>query len=116
MGVRINNNIAAINAHRNLLRNDFNLSLSLEKLASGFQINKAADDAAGLVISENLRAQISGLTQAIKNSQDAVSIIQTAEGALNEVHTLLNSMRALQKLRKAVELKKGLAQRARWKQ
>jgi flagellin len=95
MPVRINNNIAAINAHRNLLRNDGELSLSLERLSSGFRINKAADDAAGLVISENLRAQITGMSQAIANSQDAVSVIQTAEGALNEVHTLLNSMRSL---------------------
>jgi flagellin len=95
MPVRINNNIAAINAHRNLLRNDGELSVSLERLSSGFRINKAADDAAGLVISENLRAQITGMTQAIANSQDAVSVIQTAEGALNEVHTLLNSMRSL---------------------
>jgi flagellin len=95
MPVRINNNIAAINAHRNLLRNDSQLSLSLERLSSGFRINKASDDASGLVISENLRAQITGMTQAIANSQDAVSVIQTAEGALNEVHTLLNSMRSL---------------------
>ena len=71
------------------------LGKSLEKLSSGFRINRAADDAAGLVISQGLRAQISGLTQATRNAQDGISVVQTAEGALNEVHTMLTRMRDL---------------------
>ncbi len=85
----------AINAYRNLSTNNVMLGKSLEKLSSGFRINRAADDAAGLVISQNLRAQVSGLRQATRNAQDGISVVQTAEGALNEVHTILNRMRDL---------------------
>ena len=95
MSLRINNNIAAINGHRNMLRNDANVSKSLEKLSSGLRINKAADDAAGLIISEQMRAQITGIDQAIMNAETAVSMVQTAEGALDEMNTLLNKMRSL---------------------
>lgn len=95
MSLRINLNSAALNAHRQLQSTDSALSASIEKLSSGFRINRAADDPAGLSISENLRAQISGLGQAIKNSNDAVNMIRTAEGALAEVHSLLRNMRDL---------------------
>lgn len=95
MGLRINQNIAALNAHRNLVATDNALSKSLERLSSGFRINRAADDAAGLAISEKLRAQVRGLAQAIRNAQDGISMIQTAEGALNEVHAMLQRMREL---------------------
>ncbi len=95
MSFRINHNISAINAHRILSRNDFEMSRSLERLSSGLKINTAGDDPAGLVISENMRAQITGLNQAIENSELAVTMVQTAEGALTEVHALLNSMREL---------------------
>ncbi len=95
MSFRINNNISAINAHRILARNDFEMSRSLERLSSGLKINSAGDDPAGLVISENMRAQITGLNQAIENSELAATMVQTAEGALTEVHALLNSMREL---------------------
>jgi len=95
MSFRINNNISAINAHRILARNDFEMSRSLERLSSGLKINSAGDDPAGLVISENMRAQITGLNQAIENSELATTMVQTAEGALTEVHALLNSMREL---------------------
>ena len=93
--MRINQNSMAINAYRNLSTNNVNLGKSLEKLSSGFRINRAADDAAGLVISQNLRSQVSGLRQATRNAQDGISVVQTAEGALNEVHTILNRMRDL---------------------
>ncbi|MCL6498598.1 MAG: flagellin [Firmicutes bacterium] len=93
--MRINQNIAALNAHRNLVATDNALSKSLERLSSGFRINRAADDAAGLAISEKLRAQVRGLAQAIRNAQDGISMIQTAEGALNEVHSMLQRMREL---------------------
>ena len=93
--MRINSNSMAINAYRNLSTNNMSLGKSLEKLSSGFRINRAADDAAGLVISQNLRAQVSGLRQATRNAQDGISVVQTAEGALNEVHTMLNRMRDL---------------------
>lgn len=93
--MRINQNSMAINAYRNLSTNNVMLGKSLEKLSSGFRINRAADDAAGLVISQNLRAQVSGLRQATRNAQDGISVVQTAEGALNEVHTMLNRMRDL---------------------
>jgi len=93
--MRINSNSMAINANRNLSMNNVSLGKSLEKLSSGFRINRAADDAAGLVISQNLRAQVSGLRQATRNAQDGISVVQTAEGALNEVHTILNRMRDL---------------------
>ncbi len=95
MSLRINNNIAAINAHRNLVMTTMNLSKSMEKLSSGYQINKAADNPAGLVISEQFRAQIAGLNQAIANSEGSINMIQTAEGALNELNNLLISMREL---------------------
>ncbi len=95
MSLRINHNIAAINGHRNMLRNDNAVSKSLEKLSSGLRINRAADDAAGLVISEQMRAQITGLNQAVDNSENAVSMVQTAEGALDEINSLLNKAREL---------------------
>jgi flagellin len=95
MGLRINQNIAALNAYRNLTVSDSNMAKSLEKLSSGFRINRAADDAAGLVISENLRAQVNGLKVAVRNAQDGISVVQTAEGALTEVHALLQRMREL---------------------
>jgi flagellin len=93
--MRINNNVAAFNAYRNLAANGTALSKSLEKLSSGLRINRAGDDAAGLVISQNLRSQVSGLTQATRNAQDGISVVQTAEGALNEVHNMLGRMRDL---------------------
>lgn len=95
MGIVINNNITALNAWRNLSTSNTQLSRSLEKLSSGMQINRGADNPAGLVISEKLRAQATGLKQASANAEDAVSVIQVAEGALTEVHSILNSMRAL---------------------
>lgn len=95
MGLRIVHNMEAINAHRNLSTTSLYLSKSMEKLASGLRINRAADDAAGLAISELLRSQVKGLNQAIRNAQDGVSLIQTAEGALNEVHAILQRMREL---------------------
>ncbi|MEY4229429.1 MAG: hypothetical protein RLZZ362_278 [Actinomycetota bacterium] len=93
--MRINQNIMATNASRNLTSTNGMMSKNLEKLASGLRINRAADDAAGLVVSQNLRAQVSGLRQASRNAQDGISVVQTAEGALNEVHTMLNRMRDL---------------------
>jgi flagellin len=93
--MRINQNSMAINAYRSLSANNVALGKSLEKLSSGFRINRAGDDAAGLVISQGLRAQVSGLRQATRNAQDGISVVQTAEGALNEVHTILNRMRDL---------------------
>ncbi|PKK84485.1 MAG: hypothetical protein CVT49_02610 [candidate division Zixibacteria bacterium HGW-Zixibacteria-1] len=95
MSLRINNNIAAIDSHRNLTNTTMNLTKSMEKLSSGYRINRAADDPAGLVISEQFRAQIAGLNQAIENSEGSVNMIQTAEGALNEINSLLVSMREL---------------------
>ncbi len=95
MGLRINQNIAALNAHRNLSIVDGQMSRSLEKLSSGFRINRAADDAAGLAISEGLRSQIGGLKVAVRNAQDGVSVVQTAEGALTEVHSILQRVRDL---------------------
>ena len=93
--MRINNNIVAFNASRNLGISNTNLGKSLEKLSSGFRINRAGDDAAGLVISQKLRAEVSGLRQATRNAQDGISFAQTAEGALGEVHNMLNRMRDL---------------------
>lgn len=93
--MRINNNVSALNAWRNLYINDTALTKSMEKLSSGFRINRAGDDAAGLAISEKMRAQISGLNAAIKNAQDAISLIQTAEGALNEQQVIIRRMRDL---------------------
>ncbi|MCU1387709.1 MAG: flagellin, partial [Ilumatobacteraceae bacterium] len=93
--MRINQNVMANNASRNLSNTNVMLGKSLEKLSSGFRINRAADDAAGLVVSQGLRAQVSGLKQATRNAQDGISVVQTAEGALNEVHTMLTRMRDL---------------------
>ena len=95
MSLRINSNPAAVNAYRNLTSTNVGLGKSLEKLSSGFRINRAADDAAGLVKSETLRAEISGNKAAIRNAQDGISFVQTAEGALNEVHSILQRMREL---------------------
>ena len=93
--MRIQNNIESMNAYRNLNTTNRDLSKSLERLSSGFRINRAADDAAGLAISEKMRSQISGLNQAVRNAQDGISLIQTAEGALNETHSILQGMREL---------------------
>jgi flagellin len=93
--MRINQNVIATNAARNLSGTSVQLGKSLEKLSSGLRINRAADDASGLVISQGLRAQTSGLRQAVRNAQDGISVLQTAEGALNEVHTMLTRMRDL---------------------
>jgi flagellin len=95
MGLRVNNNIAALNSYRNLQATDKTLNSSLEKLSSGLRINKAADDAAGLVISEGLRSQIGGLTVAARNAQDGVNVAQTADGALSTSTTILQRMRDL---------------------
>jgi len=95
MGVRINTNIEAINAQRNLGITAQSFAKSVEKLSSGLRINRAADDAAGLSISEKLRGQVRGLNQAVRNAQDGISLIQTAEGALNETHSILQRMREL---------------------
>ena len=93
--MRINNNLMAMNTHRQLGINSGNGAKSIEKLSSGYRINRAGDDAAGLAISEKMRAQIRGLNMASKNSQDGISLIQTAEGALNETHAILQRMREL---------------------
>jgi flagellin len=95
MGMVINNNIEAMNATRQLSTNAFNQSKSIEKLSSGMRINRAGDDAAGLAISEKMRGQIRGLQQASRNAQDGISMIQTAEGALNETQSILQRMREL---------------------
>ncbi len=95
MSLRINSNIAAMNAYRNLSVTDSQMSKSLEKLSSGFRINRAADDAAGLSISEGMRSQIGGLKQAARNTQDGINVVQTADGALNESTSILQRMRDL---------------------
>jgi flagellin-like hook-associated protein FlgL len=95
MGLVVNTNIAALNAYRNLSVTDGQMNKSLEKLSSGFRINRAADDAAGLAISEGLRSQIGGLKVAVRNTQDGISVVQTAEGALTETHSILQRMRDL---------------------
>jgi flagellin len=95
MGLRINQNIAAMNSYRNLSVTDGQMAKSLEKLSSGFRINRAADDAAGLAISEGLRSQVGGLKVGARNAQDGVSVVQTAEGALTEVHSMLQRMNDL---------------------
>jgi flagellin len=102
MSLRIQNNVAAFNAQRQLVGNSDNLSKAMEKLSSGYRINRAGDDAAGLAISEKLRGQIGGLGQASRNASDAISMVQTAEGALNEVHSMLQRVREL-----AVQYKNG---------
>ena len=91
----VNTNLGAMNAYRNLSSTNNSLSKSLERLSSGFRINRAADDAAGLAISEGLRSQIGGMTQAVRNAQDGTSVVQTAEGALNETTSILQRMRDL---------------------
>ena len=93
--MRINTNIQAIDVQRNMLATSNAMSKSIEKLSSGLRINRAADDAAGLSISEKLRAQVRGLAQAQRNAQDGISMIQTAEGALTEVHDMIQRMREL---------------------
>ena len=93
--MRINNNIAAYNAYRNVTGTNSAMSKSLEKLSSGNRINRAADDAAGLVISQKLRAQASGLRTAVRNVQDGISVVQVAEGSMTEIHSMLNRMRDL---------------------
>lgn len=93
--MRIQHNIAGINSYRNLGINQRNLSKNLEKLSSGYRINRAGDDAAGLAISESMRSQINGLNQAAKNADDAVGLIQTAEGALTETHSMLQRLKTL---------------------
>lgn len=95
MSLRINHNISSMNGHRQLLKNQDMMAKSLERLSSGLRINRAADDAAGLVISEQMRAQISGLKQGINNSETAISMVQTSEGALDEVNSLLTKAREL---------------------
>jgi flagellin len=102
MALRIQNNVEAFNAHRNLSMTEGGLARSMERLSSGYRINRAADDAAGLAISERLRGQIGGLAQAQRNVQDAVSLVQTAEGSLTEVHAMLQRVREL-----AVQYKNG---------
>jgi flagellin len=93
--MRINHNITALNTYRQLSMNNVNAGKSMEKLSSGLRINRAGDDAAGLAISEKMRGQIRGLEQASRNAQDGISLIQTAEGALNETHAILQRMREL---------------------
>ena len=95
MGLRIQNNIEAFDTHRQLTISSDAASSSMEKLSSGYRINRAADDAAGLAISEKMRGQIGGLSQAQRNAQDGISLVQTAEGSLNEVHSMLQRIRDL---------------------
>ena len=95
MGLRIKTNVESLVSQRQLAGNQADLGSSLEKLSSGLRINKSADDAAGLAISENLRAKTRGLTQAKRNANDGVSLIQVAEGGLNEVTNILVRMREL---------------------
>ena len=95
MSLRINHNLAALNAHRNLVNTNEDLAKSMQRLSSGFRINQGSDNPAGLVISEQFRAQIAGLNQAIENSEGSINMIQTAEGALTEINNLLVSMREL---------------------
>ena len=102
MSLRINTNVEAFNAHRQLIGTSDKLAKSMERLSSGYRINRAADDAAGLAISEKLRGQVTGLDQARRNAQDAISLVQTAEGSLTEVHTMLQRIREL-----AVQYKNG---------
>jgi flagellin len=102
MSLRITHNVEAMNATRNLQANTAKISASMEKLSSGYRINRAADDAAGLGISESMRSQIRGLAQAQRNIQDGVSMVQTAEGNLDEVHSMLQRIREL-----AVQFKNG---------
>src|SRR6266550_6853438 len=102
MSLRIQTNVEAFNAQRHLSSTTDKLATAMERLSSGYRINRAADDAAGLSITEKLAAQINGLDQAGRNAQDAVSLVQTAEGSLDEVHEMLQRVREL-----AVEYKNG---------
>jgi len=95
VSLRIQHNVEGFNAQRPLVETGDRLSKSMERLSSGYRINRAADDAAGLAISEKLRGQINGLAQAGRNAQDAVSLVQTAEGSLTEVHAMLQRVREL---------------------
>src|SRR4051812_7110065 len=95
MALRIQTNIEAMDSHRNLLATSSKISQSMSRLSSGFRINKAADDAAGLAISEKLQTQVGGLNQAQRNAQDAVSLVQTAEGSMSEVQSMLQRVRDL---------------------
>ncbi len=95
MGLRINTNVSSLNSQRNLFGTKLRLDKSLERLSSGYRINRAGDDAAGLAISENLRAQVRGLKQASRNAQDGISLVQVAEGGLNEVSSILIRLREL---------------------
>ena len=106
MGMVVRSNIMAINAHRQLGMNNSQVSKSLEKLSSGYRINRAGDDASGLAISEKMKAQIKGLETASVNAQDGISLIQTAEGALTEVHDMLNRMVELAGKAANVKIKK----------
>ena len=100
--MRIVNNISAMNTHRQLGITDRAMGKTLEKLSSGLRINRAGDDAAGLAISEKMRGQIGSMKMAVRNAEDGISLIQTAEGALNEVHAMLHRMREL-----AIQAKNG---------
>jgi flagellin len=102
MALRINTNVEAFNSHRQLVSTSGKLGKAMERLSSGYRINRAADDAAGLAITEKLRGQITGLDQAQRNGQDAISLVQTAEGSLTEVHAMLQRVREL-----AVQYKNG---------
>jgi flagellin len=95
MSLSVQTNIAAMDAHRNLVNTQGSLSESMQRLSSGYRINKAADDAAGLAISQKLSAQVSGLGQAQANAQDAVSLVQTADGSMNEIQSMLQRVRDL---------------------
>jgi flagellin len=95
MSLRVNTNVEAFNAHRNLEGTQMKLSKSMQKLSSGLRINSAADDAAGLAISEKMRSQINGTAQAQRNAMDGISLVQTAEGAYNEMHSILQRVREL---------------------
>jgi len=95
MSLRINQNISAMNTHRQLLQTDKTLSNSLERLSSGLRINRAADDSAGLAISQRLRSQVEGMKMASQNAEQAKNVVQTAEGFLNEIHNMLGRMRVL---------------------
>src|SRR6201985_197001 len=95
MGLRIQNNVEAFDTHRQLTISSDAASKSMEKLSSGYRINRASDDAAGLAISEKMRGQIGGLGQAQRNGEDGISLVQTAEGSLNEVHSMLQRVRDL---------------------
>lgn len=102
MGLRIQNNVEAMGAHLSLQQTNTAMSRAMERLSTGFRINSGADDAAGLAISERMRGQARGLSQALRNAQDSVSLVQTAEGAMNEVHAMLQRVREL-----AVQYKNG---------